>query len=196
LGKILCYFYNEMADWEIIFACNILSFDLGLYNKELITIANNNLIISKAGIHYKPHILINNFINLNDIDGLLIPGGWQYEYDADLIKLIKSLYYSNKLIAAICAGPIFLARAGILEKVKYTTTLCEDYFIVNQENDPFPRKNFINSDLVRDKNVITAKYNAFIGFTVECCDWFGLFKSNAEKKNKFKHFKDIKKYLL
>lgn len=71
-----------------------------------------------------------------------------------------------------------------MKDVKYTTPVNEwtsDHKKVFGEEDPFPRENYISKRVFRDENVITAQGIAFIDFTVEICDWFGLFKDNNEK---------------
>jgi 4-methyl-5(b-hydroxyethyl)-thiazole monophosphate biosynthesis len=122
---------------------------------------------------------------------LIIPGGFLHDDCGDLYSLIKSLHKRGKLLAAICAGPIFLARAGVLNDIRYTTTLTEDFFISQNMKDPFPRQNLVAKDIVRDKHVITAKYNAFLEFGAEICDWFGFFTYPEEKTESLQAFKTV-----
>lgn len=116
------------------------------------------------------------------------------EIRPELIQLIKKLDEEGKLLSAICAGPRFLAKAGILDKVKYTTSikkwtqLQKDNF---KEDDPFPRENFIEERVVRDQNVITATGIAFIDFAVEICDWFNLFNNEQDKIDFMNNMKGI-----
>ncbi len=53
--------------------------------------------------------------------------------------LIKQLNKEKKLIGAICAGPEFLANAGILRGIKYTTSQTPQIYEEKNEVDPFPR---------------------------------------------------------
>lgn len=48
--------------------------------------------------------------------------------------------------------------------------------------DPFPRDTYVNENVVRDNNIITAVGNAFVDFSIEILDYFGKFKDEAEKK--------------
>ena len=49
---------------------------------------------------------------LNEIDGLIIPGGWYGETKLELIELINNLNAKGKLISGICgAGTIFLEKS-------------------------------------------------------------------------------------
>ncbi len=63
-------------------------------------------------------------IKLLNFDVIIIPGGnpgfINLRNDSRVIELIKRAHISNKLVAAICAGPAVLSDAGIL-KNKYCT---------------------------------------------------------------------------
>lgn len=181
MNKILVFIYDEMADFEITFIIHILGKDAG---KDIITIAyENKTIKSSSGVVYKPHKTVKEVVN-EDVEGLIIPGGWNGEVREELLKLISNLHNKEKLIGAICAGPRFLAKAGILNEVKYTTSIkvwTEEHKKRFNEEDPFPRRNFISERVVRDKNVITANGIAFIDFAIEVSDWFKLFDNEKEK---------------
>lgn len=191
MGKILIFIYDGMADFEISFLAHLLGADCG---KELLVIANNSEIVqSKSGMLYKPHKALRQIFD-EEVEGLIIPGGWLANLDEKLIDIIRDLHKRNKLIAAICAGPWILAKAGVLNNCKYTTSIVEwqekhlEFFGID---DPFPREGYIERRVVRDGNVITAKGIAFIDFTIEVCDYLGLYKDDNEKKD---FEKDIKGY--
>lgn len=65
----------------------------------------------------------SNGLRLNDqikeYDGIVIPGGLpgatNLRDDARVIEIVQQFNLEHKLIAAICAGPIVLAKAGILK---------------------------------------------------------------------------------
>ncbi|HEY5585449.1 MAG TPA: DJ-1/PfpI family protein [Ruminiclostridium sp.] len=183
MDKILVFMYNDMADFEITFATHLLGHEL---SKQIVPCAyDNKPIKSKGGMIYMPAITVAEAI-IEDYAGLLIPGGWNIIVKDEMISLINKFFESDKLLAAICAGPMFLAKAGILSKVKYTTSIVEwdqtrrEQF--NNEDDPFPRGNFINTRVVRDKNVITSKGISFVDFAIELADYFGQFKDETEKQ--------------
>lgn len=182
MGKILLFIYDDMADFEMTLGAHLLGLGVG---KEIIPIAyEDKLITSKPGIIYRPAKLVKDVLDL-EVDGLVIPGGWNGEIRVELITLIQKLFDEGKLVSAICAGPRFLAKAGILEKVKYTTTLAtwsEELKARFNEGDPFPRNNYVKSRVVRDKNVITAVGNAFVDYAIELCDYFKGFESEENRK--------------
>ena len=58
-----------------------------------------------------------------DYDALVLPGGPQYaalEKSAGVQALLKEFITANKVVAAICASPTILGRAGYLKGKKYT----------------------------------------------------------------------------
>ncbi|MGH4123438.1 MAG: DJ-1/PfpI family protein [Clostridium sp.] len=183
MSKILVFIYDEMADFEMTFVTHILGADLG---KEIITVAyEDKLIRSKSGIIYKPIKLIKDVLE-EEAEGLIIPGGWNGEIRPELIELIQNLNEKGNLLGAICGGSRFLAKAGVLDNVKYTTSIVdwtETYVQQFMESDPFPRQNFVLGRVIRDGNIITAQGNAFIDFAIEVCDWFGSFEGEEDKNN-------------
>jgi len=183
MDKILVFMYDDMADFEITYATHLLGHEL---SKQIVPCAyDNKPIKSKGGMIYMPAITVAEAV-VEDYAALLIPGGWNIVVKDEMLSLINKFFNSDKLLAAICAGPMFLAKAGILAKVKYTTSIVEwnqmrrEQF--NNEDDPFPRENFINTRVVRDKNVITSKGISFVDFAIELVDYFGQFKVEAEKQ--------------
>jgi len=58
-------------------------------------------------------------VNLDDFDAIVVPGGnpgyKNLRNDPRVIGMVKKAFDSNKLVAAICAGPAVLSDAGILK---------------------------------------------------------------------------------
>lgn len=58
-------------------------------------------------------------INLKDFDAVILPGGSpgykNLKKNKIVLNTIKEAFYKNKLVAAICAAPAVLAKAGILK---------------------------------------------------------------------------------
>lgn len=57
--------------------------------------------------------------DINDYDCVVIPGGMpgarNLKEDKRVVEIIKGFDIDNKLICAICAGPIVLAEAGVIK---------------------------------------------------------------------------------
>lgn len=121
--------------------------------------------------------LVNADMSLADLDkeqirSFILPGGNVSEIDnADVKAYLKELKERNVLIAGICAGVDVLDNAGILCDVKSTHST--------------------NEDLVNDKNVITARANAYVDFAIEVAKKLGLFVSEDDLQqtiNFWKHY--------
>jgi len=58
-------------------------------------------------------------VSVDDFDAVICPGGnpgyKNLRKDPRVIDMVKKAFNSNKLVAAICAGPTVLSDAGILE---------------------------------------------------------------------------------
>lgn len=92
-------------------------------------------------------------------DAITIVGGRgirDYFDDASLHGLIKDFYNGDKVVTAICAAPVVLARAGVLKGKKatawHTTSDMECPNILKEEGAIF-----VEDDIVADGNVITAR---------------------------------------
>ncbi|MHA2088755.1 MAG: DJ-1/PfpI family protein, partial [Promethearchaeota archaeon] len=160
MKKILCFIYEGFVDFETVLACSGLS---GMEDYELVYIAyEKSPVISSGGLSIIPDSKVSEITNTRDIEGLIIPGGSERILKPELEKLIKQLNEENKLIAAICAGPEFLAKAGVLNGKKHTTSQTPQVYEENNEVDPFPRETYMETRIIQDGNIITAQGYAFV----------------------------------
>lgn len=169
-----------MADFEVSLVNYLLTTQA---KKEIINIAENRgSVKSLSGATYTPDMTISEALEMDEVEGLIITGGKNDNHPEVLTELINKMDKDKKLLAAICRGPSFLARAGVLTDRKYTTTYSEKLVEELGVKDPFNRSNFQKTFVVRDGHIITAKGTAFVDFSMEISDFFGLFK-NSEEKN-------------
>lgn len=88
-----------------------------------------------------------------DFDALALPGGMpgsaNLRDDPSLIDIIKRFYKENKLLAAICAAPIALYKADILQGKKHTA-----HPLVK---NTFRNSTYTGNRIEIDSNIITAK---------------------------------------
>ena len=114
-------------------------------------------------------------LDKEQIRSFIIPGGNIDEIDTLEVKsYLQALMKQEILIAGICAGVDVLDHAGILCDVKSTHSSDEDW--------------------VTDKNVITARANAYVDFAVEVAKKLDLFASEADLKetiNLWKHYQRV-----
>ncbi len=183
MGKIFVFIFDEMTDYEVTFLMHLLGSNAG---NEIVTVSyEDQLVKGKSGFMIKPSKILGEVLE-EEVEGLIIPGGWNGDARPELLELIDRVYAKGSLIGGICgAGTVYLAKAGILNHVKYSTPVEEwtpKHKQIFGEEDPFPRENYLTQRVVRDRNVITAHGIAFVEFAVEICDWYGLFDNNQEKE--------------
>ncbi|HAK44800.1 MAG TPA: thiamine biosynthesis protein ThiJ [Spirochaeta sp.] len=181
MKKIFGLIYDDMAEFEVILALDVLGYHPSL---EVSLIAQTKEVVkSKAGLNFLPDYTIDEALKLSHVEGLIIPGGWSDEQSPELSSLIRKLDEEEAMLAAICRGPSFLARAGVLDDVKYTTTYSEQLVEELKVRDPFDRSNFVDQKVVVDGRFITAIGSAFIDFSVEVLDYFMMFDDENDKEN-------------
>jgi len=109
-------------------------------------------VLGAHNISIKADMQINN-IEENDIDMIVLPGGWGgtklLATNQKVQSLLKTMDEKNKQIGAICAAPYALNKAGVL-KGKYTC-----YPSVEQEikNDSYSNAHKV----IEDDNIITSQ---------------------------------------
>jgi putative intracellular protease/amidase len=186
LKNILCFIYDGFADFETVLVCSYINEVEGY---RVVYIAyDKSPVISAGGLKIIPDKTVSEISTINDVDGILIPGGGTRILKPELEDLVKKLNNEKKLIAAICAGPEFLAKMGILKGIKYTTSKESKQYEEENEIDPFPRDTYVDARVIKDENIITAKGFAFTDFALEIWDWFNLYEYETEKeecKNQF-----------
>lgn len=181
MKRILGLIYNDMAEFEVILALNMLGYHPSL---EVSLVAQTkDPVKSKAGLTYLPDFSVAEALKLDDVEALIIPGGWNEEQSLELSTLISKLNDEEAMLAAICLGPAFLACAGVLDDVKYTTTYSEERVLELGIDDPFNRANFQKQNVVVDGRFITAVGSAFIDFAVEILDYFDMFDDESDKED-------------
>ena len=114
-------------------------------------------------------------LDIEQVRSFIIPGGNSSEIDTPEVRaFLQALKIQEILIAGICAGVDVLDHAGILCDVKSTHSS--------------------DTDLVTDKNVITARANAYVDFAVEVAKKLNLFVSEADLQetiNFWKHYQRV-----
>ena len=179
MGKILCYIYDDMADFEISLLLHRLK---NTGKKEIVAISENlNPLEAQSGLHYVADKKIEDVVDLNDVEALVLPGGPINNSQNAICGIICEMINKNKLVAAICFAPQFLGRAGILSRFSYTTSCSAETLQQLGCEDPFDRNNFINQRCVVDRNLITAQGYAFVDFAEAVCDYLEIFENDKQK---------------
>lgn len=119
---------------------------------DMISITGSLKVTSNRGITVLADDLIEN-VNLDDYSGIIIPGGLPAAFnirdDKRVLDIIRKFDSEKKLIAAICAGPSVLAKAGILSKKNAT-------IFPGMEKELLDA-NFVDDAICVVDNIITAR---------------------------------------
>ena len=98
---------------------------------------------------------------------LILPGIWDplpALFDERNIAFLRGMKGNDILIAAISSAPILLAKAELLEDVKFTSGIFDE---ICRELPFIPYRNICRRPIVKDGNIITAMGFAFREFAEE-----------------------------
>lgn len=179
MSKILCFYYDQFADFEITLACHKFR-QVG--QREIVGVAYRREVVqSESGLRFMPDATVQEALALADVEALLIPGGPIQSPEAGILELIQAGHAKGWTIAAICNGPHYLARAGLLDTHAYTTTCTPESARRAGIADPFPRANYREERVVADRQLITAKGRAFVDFSMSLFERLGIYTDEAER---------------
>lgn len=124
---------------------------------------------------------------------VLVPGGDPESVldDADLSKLLAGASDSGALVCAICAGPLLLARAGLLEGKRFThgfKTFHQEFLAPFWEG-----ATYVDELVVRDGNLITAMAEGHVDFAIEILAALDLLDEDTREQKRSFH-KGVKQY--
>ena len=153
--KVALFVENGSEELELIAPLDILR--RANIHVDLISANNEEYITSSHDVKIVVDKKINNIDNILNYDAIVIPGGMPGSTllrDNDkIIKFYQEMYNAGKLVAAICAAPIVLSKAGILEDKEVTSYPGFDKEINCKTYDK-------EKAVIVDKNVITAQWPA------------------------------------
>ncbi|MDO5718729.1 MAG: DJ-1/PfpI family protein [Tissierellia bacterium] len=114
-----------------------------------------------------------------EYDGVIIPGGMDGVQNLlasePVIEIVRDFYEGGKMVAAICAGPMVLEKAGIL---KGKSAICYPGL-----EDEISSAEIKSDDVVLDGNLITSKGpSTAISFAVEIVGYLNGDKSKMALK--------------
>ncbi|MCD1295220.1 thij/pfpi family protein [Methanocella sp. CWC-04] len=182
--KTFILVYEGFVQFEIVIASLFMK-----HKGEVITVAlEEREVTSYEGFITRPHKLLRD-VNIDDVNLFIIPGGDMAAiYDSQLLnRTLRQLNEKKKVIAAICAGPVHLGRAGILNGKRFTA------YDINGHEEDFKNGIFIDEKVVIDDNIITAKPNGYVDFAIEIGKKMRVFKDQKELVETidfYKYFKE------
>ena len=111
---------------------------------------------------------------INEIRCLIIPGGDIFNINnKEVHNIIRELVKKDVIVSAICAGVDVLDDAGVLKGINSTHS--ED------------------ADVSSDKNIITARANAYVDFAIEVAKSLDLFEDEKDLQETIDFWKYHKK---
>lgn len=175
--------YEGFTQFEVVLANYFLA-----TKGEIITVGiTKESVASVEGFLTQPHMILGE-VDLEEVDIFIIPGGSHEEIEDnhDLYSFLEKLNIKNKKIAAICSGSLHLAKVGLLEGKKYTTTL------QTKKYEFFDDKNYQDELVVVDGNIITAKANGYVDFALKLGEVMDIFEDDDDYNETVKFFREFK----
>jgi 4-methyl-5(b-hydroxyethyl)-thiazole monophosphate biosynthesis len=136
---------------------------------EMVSITNERKVVGAHDIPVLADKTIEEIGDLDLYDGVVIPGGLpgatNLRDNPKVIEVVRIMHRNSKLAAAICAGPIVLEKAGIIEGRKVTS--------YPGFQDQLSGSNYQEEGVVRDGNIITARGPALaVYFAIRIVEYF------------------------
>src|SRR5688572_30501448 len=127
MRRCYVFVFEGFADWEPALAIAGLQ---KFTDFEVLTFSKDGKPVRSMGnIKVQPDASLEN-IDADNIDLLLLPGGFSWEEGGNLevIPLLNSVLDSGKSVAAICGATAFLGEQGYLDTIKHTSNH-PDYYL-------------------------------------------------------------------
>ncbi len=163
---LAAYFFKSVGEVEIV----------GL-SKEIVE--------SAEGFPTKPHRQLSE-LTPDEVEAFIVPGGDPavLEDHFELYDFLRVLEKRGCCIGAICAAPIHLARAGILDNRKYTASLPAE------EMAGFTSGDYQDALAVADRGVVTAKPEGYVDFALALGKVMKIYKDEADYQETVEFFKN------
>ncbi|MEG9861896.1 MAG: DJ-1/PfpI family protein [Parvularculales bacterium] len=118
--RLACLIFDDITVLDLLGPLEVLS---RLPKAEIILFAPSMspIITSISGVTLTPHTDIQN---LEDVDVLLIPGGFGVRplvKDKTLLARLAALHQTTRYTTSVCTGSLLLAAAGLLQGLEATT---------------------------------------------------------------------------
>lgn len=168
---------NGFEETEALFVVDLLRrCNIDIYT---ISINKDNAVTSSHDIKVISDMLLEE-VNSDEFSMLIIPGGkgvYNLKNDERVIDLIKKFKKEDKKLAAICAGPIVLNEAGVIDGKNVTSYPADEY------RNLFTNSNYFDDIYVRDGNILTsAGPSTTIIFAFEILKMLGVDTTDLKKQ--------------
>lgn len=163
---LAAYFFKSVGEVEIV----------GL-SKEVVE--------SAEGFPTQPHRVLSD-LSPDEVEAFIVPGGDPSVLDGQELfyDFLRALDQQGCCIGAICAAPIHLARAGILDNRKYTASLSA------QEMSEFTSGAYQEELAVIDQAIVTAKPEGYVDFALALGRVMKIYKDEDDYRETVEFFKN------
>jgi putative intracellular protease/amidase len=171
--------FEGFADWEPAHALAELRRS---GNRAVVTVGFTlDPVTSMGGLRVIPDRALDA-IRPSEIEILILPGGdfWEGQYpQADLNRILKDLVAMEVPVAAICAGTLAVAHAGLLNDRRHTSNM--PGYIAEHAPDYSGEQFYEAVPAVADRGVITASGLSPVEFAREIFKQLGVFSAADEE---------------
>lgn len=119
MKRVLCILENGFEEIEAVIPIDLLR----RAGVEVVMAGVSGMgVVGKCGMRFRADALLGDAAG-GDYDALFLPGGPAVEKlrgNGDVIELIRRFHSEGKLIAAICAAPLLLKDAGLIDGKRIT----------------------------------------------------------------------------
>jgi putative intracellular protease/amidase len=162
--KSLAILYPNCISFEILLACEILN------NKFPVDVAtpDGSDHIASNGLTIKSNLSFKT-VNPTDYKTILVPGGDPAAVinNQSLKEILQKAYSNKSIIGAICAGPVLLEQAGLLNqrKIAHGYAGPQKDWLLNKGY--FKNTLLTDEPIIVDQQIVTARPEAYIDFAIE-----------------------------
>lgn len=141
---------------------------------------------SSEGLTVIPDLLVKE-VSFEKEDVFLIPGGDPSVLDGEetFYHLIRQAHEMEIVLAAICAAPTHLAKAGVLTDREYTTSMD-----VNA-SDAFNADLYVNQNVVVDEHIVTAQPSGYAEFGIVLGQIMDIYQDRADFEETVRFFMEF-----
>ncbi len=183
--KTFILVYPSFVQFEVIFT--------SLFMKtvgDIVTVGiDGSEVTSHEGFIVKPHMQLSD-VNLDEVDLFVIPGGEHINIYGNplLTNTLQGLNEKGKVIAAVCSGPVHLAKAGLLDGKRYTS------YRMPERKEDFRHAQRLEDNVVVDGNIVTAKAVGYVDLALELGKIFNIYRDEADYQETvevYRNYKDV-----
>lgn len=173
--------YEGFMNFEIVISMHLLK-----TGGEVKTMAmSKDALRSGEGLNVLPDMLLNEVV-LEEEDVVLIPGGAPGVLDGEeeFYAFLRQADAQEVLLAAICAAPTHLAKAGVLKDREYTTSIDpkgKDYFDVDM---------FVKENVVVDGHIVTAQPSGYVELGIVLGQIMDIYENKEDFEETVRFFMD------